>query len=194
MERWIKIVLWILDLFSYVSAAYQIVIKKDYELGAVLTIVSLLLHAFPYVSAHEIKIKQSFIAYFKINELHEGGKKYFVYFSIAYVIINIILLVIGTTSNKIEIIYFNFWGLPVIYSLFILVLRWIYGEGVCKFIEAYYYITPAPYITFFIVTLFVELAFGWIILFGVVLFLMYLPVLGICKLVDIICTPKKSSP
>ncbi len=35
MERWIKIVLWILDLFSYVSAAYQIVIKKDYELGAV---------------------------------------------------------------------------------------------------------------------------------------------------------------
>ena len=44
-----------LDIFSYFSATYQIVIKRDYELGSILTIISLLLNLFLYFAAHEIR-------------------------------------------------------------------------------------------------------------------------------------------
>ena len=51
-------------------------IKRDYELGAILTIISLLLNLFLYFAAHEIKIREILIQTFNINDLEATEKRF----------------------------------------------------------------------------------------------------------------------
>lgn len=188
MERIIKKILLILDVFSYFSAAYQIVIKRDYELGAILTIISLLLNLFLYFAAHEIKIREILIQTFNINDLEATEKKYFTNFSIGYILVNIVLFIIALLLDYSNILFINIFGLPIVFALFMLCLKIIYEDSTYKFLPVFNLICPTPHIILLLLVLLT--GGGDFLSAAIAIFLMYLPTLALCKLVKKICTPK----
>ena len=83
-------------------------IKRDYELGSILTIISLLLNLFLYFAAHEIRIREILIQTFHINGLEATEKKYFTNFSIGYILVNIVLFIIALLLVHRSIINWTF--------------------------------------------------------------------------------------
>ena len=127
------------------------------------------------------------VIFFNINNSQDKGKKSFIQFSLLYIIAVLLLFALVMLLDEAKIVFIILFGLPIIYSLFMIGLQTVYEDNVHEFIDFYYLICIVPYIILFVIALFQGLSLFEMIAVIIGIIAAYVPTWGMCKIVETIC-------
>lgn len=151
-ERVVKILCW-LERFGVVFTLYQFFVVKDYSVGTIIALLTIIFTCLNYILKNSLSIR----TWVKENNpfQNKNGTLQILFNRCAIIYISVIALIFifCMITDSIILGIFNLLGVPIIFMICTIYICIIDSDKFQKYKKLYYYIQLVPYIIFALITL-----------------------------------------